>query len=46
MVEKKELGIMDLPGVGPNTQEKLKLAGMDNLLAIAVTSIGKLLQER
>ena len=39
--EKKiELTIADLPGVGPSTAEKLIVAGIDTLLAVAVTSIG------
>lgn len=39
---KKELGVADLPGVGPSTAEKLSLAGIDSLLAIAVSTVGQL----
>ncbi|MCH8519308.1 MAG: DNA repair and recombination protein RadA [Nanoarchaeota archaeon] len=41
----KELGISDLPGVGPSTAEKLEAAGIDTLLAVAVSSIGILTNE-
>ncbi|MBW3014536.1 DNA repair and recombination protein RadA [Candidatus Woesearchaeota archaeon] len=40
IIEKKEVKVCDLPGVGPATLEKLEKAGYDNLLAIAVASIG------
>jgi DNA repair protein RadA len=40
--EKKEVGVMDLPGVGAATAEKLSAAGYDDLLSIAVSSIGQL----
>ena len=40
-----ELGISDLPGVGPSTAEKLEAAGIDTLLAVAVSSIGVLTNE-
>lgn len=43
--EKKELTISDLPGVGPSTAEKLAAAGIDSLLAVAVSSIGVLVEE-
>lgn len=43
--EKKELTIADLPGVGPSTAEKLAAAGIDTLLAVAVSSIGVLTEE-
>ncbi|MEC7602047.1 MAG: helix-hairpin-helix domain-containing protein, partial [Candidatus Thermoplasmatota archaeon] len=36
--EEEEATIEDLPGVGPATAEKLKEAGFDDLLAIAVMS--------
>ncbi len=39
---KKELTVSDLPGVGPTTAEKLAAAGIDSLLAIAVSTIGQL----
>lgn len=42
---KKELTIADLPGVGPSTVEKLAAAGIDTLLAVAVSSIGVLTNE-
>jgi len=40
--EEKEIGIKDLPGIGAATAEKLKEAGMDNLMSIAVSSTGEL----
>lgn len=42
--EKKEITIMDLPGVGAATAEKLKEAGYDTLLSIAVASPGELVE--
>ena len=42
---KKEYTISDLPGVGPSTAEKLAAAGIDTLLAVAVSSIGVLVEE-
>ncbi len=45
MTKDKELTISDLPGVGPSTAEKLAAAGIDTLLAIAVSSIGVLTEE-
>jgi len=39
---KKELTINDLPGVGAATAEKLKEAGFDNLMSIAIASPGEL----
>ncbi|MCA9486618.1 DNA repair and recombination protein RadA [Candidatus Woesearchaeota archaeon] len=45
MAEKKELTVSDLPGVGPSTAEKLAAAGIDTLLAVAVSSIGVLTEE-
>lgn len=41
----KEYTIQDLPGVGPSTAEKLAAAGIDTLLAVAVSSIGVLVDE-
>ncbi len=41
-VEKKEVTIMDLPGVGAATAEKLESAGFSNLMAIAVASPGEI----
>jgi DNA repair protein RadA len=43
--EQKELTVSDLPGVGPSTAEKLAVAGIDTLLAVAVASLGKLVTE-
>lgn len=43
--EKAEPTIGDLPGVGPSTVEKLSAAGIDTLLAVAVSSIGVLTNE-
>lgn len=40
--EEKTFSVSDLPGVGPATVEKLADAGYDNLLSIAVASIGQL----
>jgi DNA repair protein RadA len=45
--EKKEapkVTVMDLPGVGAATAEKLSAAGYDDLLSIAVSSIGQLVE--
>ena len=42
--EKKEITIIDLPGVGAATAEKLKDGGYDTLLAIAVASPGELVE--
>src|SRR3989344_5493148 len=42
--ERKELQITDLPGVGPATAEKLKAAGFDTLMGIAVASPGELVE--
>jgi DNA repair protein RadA len=38
----KELKVTDLPGVGAATAEKLEACGYDNLISIAVASIGQL----
>lgn len=40
--EIKKMEVTDLPGVGAATAEKLALAGFDDLLSIAVASIGTL----
>jgi DNA repair protein RadA len=45
MAKDQELTISDLPGVGPSTAEKLMAAGIDTLLAVAVSSIGVLTTE-
>ncbi|MBN1501921.1 DNA repair and recombination protein RadA [Candidatus Woesearchaeota archaeon] len=42
--EKKEFAIMDLPGVGAATAEKLELAGYNDLMSIAVASPGELVE--
>lgn len=42
--DKKEFSILDLPGVGAATAEKLKEAGFDNLLSIAVASPGVIVE--
>jgi DNA repair protein RadA len=38
----KELTITDIPGVGPSTAEKLIESGFDNIVSIAVATIGEL----
>jgi len=43
--KEKEITIADLPGVGPSTVEKLQAAGIDTLLAVAVSTIGALSNE-
>ncbi|MFH2019950.1 MAG: DNA repair and recombination protein RadA [archaeon] len=40
----KEMTVMDLPGVGPATAEKLSVAGYDDLMAIAVATPGELIE--
>ena len=40
--EKAEVKIMDLPGVGAATAEKLEAAGYDSVLSVAVSTIGGL----
>lgn len=42
MAKKQELTVTDLPGVGAATAEKLAAAGYDDLLSIAVSSLGQL----
>ncbi len=42
--EKKTENITDLPGVGAATAEKLISAGYDNLMSIAVSSLGQLVE--
>ncbi|MBU1854470.1 MAG: DNA repair and recombination protein RadA, partial [Nanoarchaeota archaeon] len=41
--QKKETTIEDLPGVGAATAEKLKAVGYDNLMSIAVSTPGELI---
>ena len=40
--KKKEIGVQDLPGVGPASAEKLAAAGFDTVLSIAVATVGEL----
>ncbi|MBI4738619.1 DNA repair and recombination protein RadA [Candidatus Woesearchaeota archaeon] len=42
---KKELTMLDLPGVGAATAEKLKEAGYDTIMSVAVASPGKLIED-
>lgn len=42
--QKKEITILDLPGVGAATAEKLKTTGFGELLSIAVSSPGQLME--
>lgn len=44
VVEKREMKIDELPGVGPATLEKLEKAGFGNLLSIAVASLADLVE--
>ena len=44
VVKKKVEAIVDLPGVGVATAEKLRLAGFDTLIAIAVATPGELVE--
>ncbi len=41
---KKEKKISDLPGVGAATAEKMKEAGYNNLMSVAVASLGELVE--
>jgi DNA repair protein RadA len=43
-MSKKELSIEDLPGVGAATAEKLRDAGFDNLMGLAVATPGELVE--
>ena len=43
-MKKNEDEIMELPGVGAASAEKLKLAGYDNLMSIAVASPGEMVE--
>jgi DNA repair protein RadA len=40
----KDMALTSLPGVGPSTAEKLSLAGFDTLLAIAVATVGEIVE--
>ena len=44
MAKKDDMVITDLPGVGAATADKLVAAGYDDLLSIAVSSIGQLVE--
>lgn len=44
MVEKKQLSVEDIPGVGAATAEKLEAAGFRDLMAIAVATLGELVE--
>ena len=44
MDEENEMTVMDLPGVGPATAEKLSTAGFEELMAIAVATPGELIE--
>ena len=41
-MEEKEMTVMDLPGVGPATAEKLSVSGFEDLMSIAVATPGEL----
>ena len=41
-MKEKEMTVMDLPGVGPATAEKLSISGFDDLMSIAVATPGEL----
>ena len=43
--EEKEPDLYDLPGVGAATADRLKEAGYDNIMSIAVASPGKLMED-
>jgi len=42
--QEKEAQIEDLPGIGVATAEKLRLAGFDNLMSIAVATPGEIIE--
>ena len=42
--QEKEMTVMDLPGVGPATADKLSVSGFESLMAIAVATPGELYQ--
>ena len=44
-IDEPELTVEDLPGVGPATAEKLREAGFEELLAIAVMSPSELAEQ-
>jgi len=43
--EEKEIELYDLPGVGAATAERLKEAGYDSVMSVAVASLGKLVED-
>jgi DNA repair protein RadA len=42
--QKEEMSVMDLPGVGPATADKLCTAGFNDLMSIAVATPGELIE--
>ncbi len=40
----KDMSLSSLPGVGPATAEKLSQSGFDNLMAIAVATVGEIVE--
>lgn len=40
----KDMSLTSLPGVGPSTAEKLSLAGYDTLMAVAVATVGEIVE--
>ncbi len=44
MEDEEEMTVMDLPGVGPATADKLSTAGFEDLMAIAVATPGELVE--
>ena len=42
--EEKEITVQDLPGVGPASAEKLAGAGFDTVMAIAVATVGEIVE--
>ena len=42
--QEKEMTVMDLPGVGPATADKLSVSGFESLMAIAVATPGELVE--
>ncbi len=42
--QEKETSLSDLPGVGPATVEKLNTVGYDDLMSVAVATVGELIE--
>ena len=42
--QEKEMTVMDLPGVGPATADKLSVSGFESVMAIAVATPGELVE--